>query len=265
MLYECGICGYNTDRKSNFQHHNARKYRCTPKHIVPHVTINPIGNGETELNGKVFGLKGKCIDVEELNPHECLKCRKILSSPRSLQRHQISCNGCHSLQCSNCFKEFKSPQSKYYHINNIKCEKYLPPESIQQENERLKEQVEQNKIQFEIKDVTIDKLQNQIEIKDTEIQNLIELAFEEGKLLKKPDQKSKPKRTFVTPMIRIEIAASQSWCCRICVKILPAYFHIDHTVPLWNDGDDVLENLTALCISCHGEKTHNERKQRSFL
>jgi 5-methylcytosine-specific restriction endonuclease McrA len=107
-----------------------------------------------------------------------------------------------------------------------------------------------------LKDIV--QLKKDIEIKDEEIQNLIELAFEEGKLPKKP----KPKRAFVTAMIRIEIAASQSWCCHLCEKMLQAYFDIDHTIPLWNDGEDILENLTALCIPCHAEKTHNERKLR---
>jgi hypothetical protein len=104
------------------------------------------------------------------------------------------------------------------------------------------------------------KLTNELDLRDREIENLIELAFEDEKRPKMMKPKPKPKRTFVTAITRLEIASSQTWCCSICTNSLPAYFEIDHTIPLWNDGRDIRENVTAVCIGCHGEKTHNERK-----
>ena len=158
---------------------------------------------------------------------------------------------------------FSCKQSKYEHRKNVKCHPPIhKPESVQEENERLKKDIKQIKIQIEIKDVTIDKLQNQVEIKDTEIEHLIELAFEDEKLQKKPEQKQKPKRGFVTQVIRTQVAASQKWCCRICTELLTGIFHIDHTLPLSFGGEDKLENVTALCVQCHAVKTQNEWKLR---
>jgi len=77
-------------------------------------------------------------------------------------------------------------------------------------------------------------------------------------------KKIKPKRGFVTPITRLDIAASQLWCCHLCSKTLPGFFNIDHTRPLWLGGTDTRDNLTALCVPCHAEKTHNERKLLVF-
>jgi hypothetical protein len=44
----------------------------------------------------------------------------------------------------------------------------------------------------------------------------------------------------------------------MCTEILPGVFHIDHTRPLRYGGEDNMENVTALCIQCHAEKTQNE-------
>jgi len=141
-MFTCSICSYTTDRKSNFESHNKRKYKCHPiepqKICVQNVIEEP---------KEVQNIQNMCHEVKDINT--CDLCKKCLSSPRSLQRHRISCNGCHSLQCSNCFKEFNSPQSKYYHINHIKCEKYKPPESVQEENERLKKENKQKDDEIE--------------------------------------------------------------------------------------------------------------------
>jgi hypothetical protein len=73
-----------------------------------------------------------------------------------------------------------------------------------------------------------------------------------------PNIKPKLKRGYVNQVTRNKVAASQKWCCRMCTEILPGVFHIDHTRPLRFGGEDNRENVTALCIQCHAEKTQND-------
>jgi hypothetical protein len=238
IIHTCEICGWTTNRIGNLRAHHEKQKKCKPPPIQ-----------EAQLP-----------TVVEVNPNQCVKCEKNLSTANSLKQHMLICKGCHILQCPTCLKKFSSRASKSQHIKNIKCEPVISrssksqhfknikcepviiPEIIQEELERL-----QNENQ---------KLTNKLDLSYTEIERL-RLELLENR---KPKPKPKPKRTFVTPITRLEIASSQTWCCSICTNSLPAYFEIDHTIPLWNDGRDIRENVTAVCIGCHGEKTHNERK-----
>jgi hypothetical protein len=51
------------------------------------------------------------------------------------------------------------------------------------------------------------------------------------------------------------VAARQGWKCGRCQKQLPAWFEIDHTIRLDNNGTNHVDNLVAMCRDCHGEKT----------
>ena len=51
------------------------------------------------------------------------------------------------------------------------------------------------------------------------------------------------------------VAAKQGWKCGKCQKQLPAWFEIDHTIRLDNNGTNHVDNLVAMCRDCHGEKT----------
>ena len=54
------------------------------------------------------------------------------------------------------------------------------------------------------------------------------------------------------------VAAQQSWKCKDCQRILPAWFEVDHIVRLQNGGTNHVTNLRALCRDCHGKKTATE-------
>ena len=54
------------------------------------------------------------------------------------------------------------------------------------------------------------------------------------------------------------VAARQGWKCGKCQKQLPAWFEIDHTIRLENNGTNDVDNLVAMCRECHGEKTSLE-------
>jgi len=54
------------------------------------------------------------------------------------------------------------------------------------------------------------------------------------------------------------VAARQGWNCSACGKQLTATFEIDHIKRLEYGGDNHIDNLTAMCKSCHGDKTMME-------
>jgi hypothetical protein len=51
------------------------------------------------------------------------------------------------------------------------------------------------------------------------------------------------------------VAANQGWKCFTCNTSLPASFEVDHTIRLDRGGSNNIDNLVALCRTCHGEKT----------
>ena len=54
------------------------------------------------------------------------------------------------------------------------------------------------------------------------------------------------------------IAAKQGWKCRECNEILPATYEVDHITRLQHGGSNEIDNLQALCPSCHRNKTMME-------
>ena len=70
------------------------------------------------------------------------------------------------------------------------------------------------------------------------------------------------KRGF-TEAIKKQIAASQKWECSLCHALLESTYQVDHTVPLWDGGEDSVGNATAMCVSCHAVKTQNEAIERN--
>ena len=54
------------------------------------------------------------------------------------------------------------------------------------------------------------------------------------------------------------VAARQSWKCKHCRNMLPAWYEVDHVIRLQNGGSNHVDNLVALCRDCHGKKTAME-------
>ena len=69
-------------------------------------------------------------------------------------------------------------------------------------------------------------------------------------------------RKKFTPSQRYEIAFNQAAKCRTCSDVLKENFHIDHIVPLHVGGSNTIENVQALCLDCHANKTKHETRQR---
>lgn len=74
--------------------------------------------------------ESQCNDEENIsvveNKYECSKCKKILSSSNTLQKHLQSCNGVFDTQCPVCLKVFKDKFVKHSHTRRLICE---PPSS----------------------------------------------------------------------------------------------------------------------------------------
>lgn len=54
------------------------------------------------------------------------------------------------------------------------------------------------------------------------------------------------------------VAARQNWLCGKCGNMLQATYEIDHVVRLDRGGSNDISNLSALCPSCHRDKTLQE-------
>ena len=58
------------------------------------------------------------------------------------------------------------------------------------------------------------------------------------------------------------VGARAKWHCEECASLLDETFECDHRVPLWAGGEDTLEALQALCVTCHKKKTLREEIER---
>lgn len=54
------------------------------------------------------------------------------------------------------------------------------------------------------------------------------------------------------------VASNQNWHCGHCGTTLNHTFEVDHIVSLHNGGSNEVDNLVALCPTCHREKTAKE-------
>jgi hypothetical protein len=51
------------------------------------------------------------------------------------------------------------------------------------------------------------------------------------------------------------VASRSGWKCTSCGEMLTATFEVDHVVRLQHGGSNHVDNLVAMCRSCHGNKT----------
>ena len=70
-------------------------------------------------------------------------------------------------------------------------------------------------------------------------------------------------RRTLTPAQKKIVAASYGWRCAVCDVILPASFHVDHILPLWDGGEDTLDNCQSLCPDDHAAKTQREAIEKA--
>ena len=77
-------------------------------------------------------------------------------------------------------------------------------------------------------------------------------------------EKPRNKREPTPGSFRNEVIETQNKKCKKCGNELDLRVtHIGHIRPVEKGGKTVLENLQALCLNCHGIKTHTERVKKT--
>jgi 5-methylcytosine-specific restriction endonuclease McrA len=74
-----------------------------------------------------------------------------------------------------------------------------------------------------------------------------------------------PKKREYSTTHRIEVAYRTKYQCNGCNTLLPPTFEVDHIIELRNGGEDVYENLQALCPNCHAVKTRANTLRRNKI
>jgi 5-methylcytosine-specific restriction endonuclease McrA len=70
------------------------------------------------------------------------------------------------------------------------------------------------------------------------------------------------KRVRMSQFHRCIISSRQLWRCNHCNSLFGAIWHVDHIIPLCQDGSNDFENLQALCETCHTIKSSKETADR---
>ena len=169
----CKKCGYETNRKQNYETHIGRQAACEKRlNRLSNETLCQIVNEKGHfvnagchfVNADVnVGCQNVNVTIERSN--KCKKCNKILASKRNLDRHEKNCNGVDPLQCSICKVYFTTRQGKYQHMKNVKCERVLTEDQqrikeLEEElksKEKLEEKLKEKDKQLEEKDKQLDE------------------------------------------------------------------------------------------------------------
>ena len=126
-MHICKICCYKTNRKSNYDYHINRKNPCKSTEEKPsHDPSDPNDHAEGPNLANV-----------------CQKCSKQFASKSGLNKHLKICKGVvNNLQCPTCMKMFSSRRGKEQHIKKVICSPSHHVETIEEENARLRNEVE---------------------------------------------------------------------------------------------------------------------------
>ena len=147
MRHICEICGYTTNRISNFKDHQNRKKPCKKKEIIDkcdtkrkniqniHEKCDQNSHLIHNHHDKIYKMMQFSVIYSMLNKAmkssselKCFKCDKTLSTKANLKRHIEKCKGIYNkLQCPTCLKIFAHRNSKNLHMKTIKCK---PPDKF---------------------------------------------------------------------------------------------------------------------------------------
>ena len=175
----CKKCGYETNRKQNYETHIGRQAACEKRlkrlndetmcqtvYDINHM-VNGTHHTVNDINHMVNGTHHTVNDINHMVNDDiyqsnkvnllCLKCNKKFANKQSLQRHSTICKGyVNPLQCPTCKKLFSCKQSKYLHIKNVKCEfveikdeKDILIEELEEGKKKLEEELEEKDKQLE--------------------------------------------------------------------------------------------------------------------
>lgn len=283
-MINCDHCNKSFKYPCFLEKHLSRKIPCFMKSPTENMILNDKSKSTT--NEAVVCLKVEdmvCIDEEKVcekeevcqkvrkKNHACTTCDKTFYNKSALEKHIPKCNGgIDTLQCPVCLKWFSHRNAKYAHDKNVKCR---PPEETDNQGRTKKHSCTKcNKTFYNKRDCEkhiqkcngCDVLQCPTCLKyfssySTKSEHIKNVKCKPPEPLPEPKEPPRVIRK-VTTTVNLQIGASQSWKCNNCYDQLKSTFHIDHIIPICRGGTNVEDNLQALCVECHAQKTQKERQ-----
>ena len=181
------------------------------------------------------------------------KTEKYLKEHVKSKRHLLWCVKKGKTYACKCGKEFSHRQSLHTHKKSCK---------------NMHIQIDKDQILRETKAYYETQIKETIEKYEEKIHNLKE---EVSTLNKKIDEMKKIKtqvnpRQKINKNIRNHVISNQNEKCNKCSKQLTQYnVNIDHKIGIRFGGTNCVENLQALCVECHSEKTIKETRNRNRI
>jgi hypothetical protein len=146
MRYICSVCSYETSRKWSYDDHISRPNACDKrKKRNSHKVQDTIVNVEDKIVNVIVNVEDNNNSEGHNVVNKCIKCGKILSCKKSLNKHLKSCNDVDSLQCFTCKKKFSTRQGKYQHLKNVKCTPVIIEDEKDIKIKDLEKQLEEEK------------------------------------------------------------------------------------------------------------------------
>ena len=180
----------------------------------------------------------------EMETFRCKLCNIQFKSKRCLTAHKKSQRHIKHMTNENSFKHKCGCGKSYEHRQSLFHHRKSCMNSLRKEAEKKDEvkPAEPEKQKEHIKEVS--------ELK------------EEIRLLKNKVQR----RQCINKHVRKEVICKQNSQCNTCTKPLTEYnTNIDHKIGVQFGGTNDEDNLQALCVECHSEKTIKERRNHKRI
>ena len=80
-----------------------------------------------------------------------------------------------------------------------------------------------------------------------------------------PQKETAHYRTADWSARRLRVLVRDAYACTVCKSVVAGRAaHVDHIVPLEDNGKDCDTNLQTLCVACHGSKTRAEQRRKGY-
>ena len=190
------------------------------------------------------------------------KSKRCLTAHKKSQRHKKYLANQNSLKYKCiCGKSYEHRQSLFNHRKTCSINDDVKRNQINLDNVVTSYthcKVSTNTGQTNIEHKIIHKMQKDHRKEVSELK-------EENRLLKEKVLELSKVRTNrrrgINKHVRDDVIRKQNTQCNTCTKPLTEYnTNIDHTIGVQFGGTNDVDNLQALCVECHSEKTIKERR-----
>jgi len=262
-MISCDHCGMIFKYNCHLEKHLSRKFPCFTN-IPTEIMILQMGNTTCHNNMDICHMikgdcqydKDNCHNIKENDKNICQNvkenhrydvCLKTFSRKDSLDKHVG--NGCKLLKDEVRTLELNLNKDVDYICD--KCGKQLSSISYKKKHEAKCDGL--NSLQCP----TCHKWFSSASTKSEHRRNV---KCSPPTPIPKTEEKPKVVRKKITPTVKLQVGASQSWRCNICHEQLKSTYHIDHIIQICRGGTNAEDNLQVLCVECHADKTQRERQ-----